>query len=159
MARWGEIMRFYHGKPTHYRDSDLTNTYLGYWTDEGETHSNPAYHNAIKPPLKCAAWKCFLMHFCCLRAIPRPIWIQNTFGPGPKGRNPCIAWCRNTCLIHLSDLSSKYSCTMQLMGSFLSDQDLIWLCRFVIYNSSTDHAGNKWNGPYAGNNPIHNLSL
>ena len=36
MLEWGDLMRFYYDKPTHYRDSDLTNTYLGFWTDGGE---------------------------------------------------------------------------------------------------------------------------
>ena len=36
MTEWGELMRHYYDKPTSFRDSDLTNNYLGYWTDAGE---------------------------------------------------------------------------------------------------------------------------
>ena len=28
-------MRFYYNKHTYYRDADLTNTHLSYWTDNG----------------------------------------------------------------------------------------------------------------------------
>ena len=37
MEEWGELMRFYYDRPTHYRDSDLTLNYLGFWTDGGTT--------------------------------------------------------------------------------------------------------------------------
>ena len=35
MDLWGEIMRRQYNKDTSYRDSDLTNNYIGYWTDNG----------------------------------------------------------------------------------------------------------------------------
>ena len=36
MDHWGDIMRYYYNKPKSYRDSDLANNYLGYWTDNGQ---------------------------------------------------------------------------------------------------------------------------
>ncbi|XP_050418345.2 uncharacterized protein LOC126831737 [Patella vulgata] len=32
---WGDVMRSYYNRPSSYRESDLTNNYLGYWTDNG----------------------------------------------------------------------------------------------------------------------------
>ena len=35
MDLWGDIMRRQYNKDTSYRDSDLSNNYIGYWTDNG----------------------------------------------------------------------------------------------------------------------------
>ena len=35
MQKWGDILRYRYQRGTEYRDSDLTNNYIGYYTDNG----------------------------------------------------------------------------------------------------------------------------
>ncbi len=44
MDGWGVIMRTYYARDESFRYSDLTNNYIGYWTDNGMYkcyHSTP----------------------------------------------------------------------------------------------------------------------
>lgn len=35
ISAWGEVLRQYYGRGTEYRDSDMTNNYIGFYTDNG----------------------------------------------------------------------------------------------------------------------------
>ena len=37
IAGWGEVLRSYYNRHTAFRDSDLSNNYLGYYTDNGNS--------------------------------------------------------------------------------------------------------------------------
>ena len=49
---WGYILRKYYNRHTQFRDSDLVNNYLGYWTDNGAyyyylTETNMTYEDTM----------------------------------------------------------------------------------------------------------------
>jgi len=44
MEKWGEELRLHYGRTTEYRDTDLTNNYIGYYTDNG------AYYYYVTEP-------------------------------------------------------------------------------------------------------------
>ena len=35
IRKWGKVLQTFYGRSVAYRDSDLTNNYIGYWTDNG----------------------------------------------------------------------------------------------------------------------------
>ncbi|XP_064616666.1 uncharacterized protein LOC135480695 [Liolophura sinensis] len=52
IAEWGALMRYYYGRDLSYRNADLTNNYLGFWTDNGAyyyylTEKNKTYEDTI----------------------------------------------------------------------------------------------------------------
>lgn len=60
MTRWGELMRVYYGRGTEYRDSDLTNNYIGFWTDNGayyyyKTEPGLNYENTLLSEVRYAS--------------------------------------------------------------------------------------------------------